>query len=149
MSMNAAPPAARALARRLLSLESGGQDDPEALAAAIDRATGRLRGRLAGLVGQHGFAALCARAVRLAQRETPTLAGITYDARPPGGLRGTHEFVLANASDPAAATAALASILAQLIGLLIAFIGQDLTVRLIHEAWPELAGGKAGPEGRT
>lgn len=147
--MDELPPEARVLARRLLRVESGGREEPEALAAAIDRAAARLRGRLAGLVGQHGYAALCGRAVRLAQREAPHLAGVTYDARPPGGLRGTHEFVLANAGDPAAAGDALASILAQLIGLLIAFIGQDLTVRLIHETWPELARGDAGPEGRT
>jgi hypothetical protein len=30
-------------------------------------------------------------------------------------------------------------LLAQLLGLLVAFIGEGLTVRLVHEAWPDLS----------
>ncbi len=72
--MPEAPPAARALARRMLLHEAGGRVEPVALAEAVERADARLRGRLADLIGLTGYTTLLARAVRLAQAEVPTLS---------------------------------------------------------------------------
>jgi len=142
-------PAARALARQVLLHEAGGRPEPAALAEAADRAYARLHGRLAGLMGQTGYTLLVARAVRLAQAEEPVLVGVTVDAWAEDGLRGAGAFALATRDDPGAAADGLAAILARIIGLLVTFIGEDLALRLVREAWPELAAGQDAAEGRA
>jgi len=99
-----------------------------------------LKGRLGGLIGQTGYTILVVRAVRLARGEVPTLEGVTVDTGAEGGLDGIRAFALA--SDAGADEAGLTAILAHVIGLLITFIGEDLALRLVREAWPELAHGQ-------
>jgi hypothetical protein len=41
---------------------------------------------------------------------------------------------------------AAVAITAQLLGLLVTFIGEPLTVRLVREAWPDASWGKIIPE---
>jgi hypothetical protein len=41
--------------------------------------------------------------------------------------------------DPEEIVEGNAILLAQLLGLLVAFIGEKLTLRVVHEAWPELS----------
>jgi hypothetical protein len=147
--MREVSPAARALARQLLLHEAGGQPEPAALAGAAERVDTRLRGRLTNLIGPTGYSTLVARAVRLAQAEVPALEGITVDAGDAGaegGLHGVREFALASGGDPGVAAAGLTAILAHLIGLLVIFIGEDLAVRLVREAWPEIAPDPADSE---
>lgn len=150
--MPQAPPAARMLAGRVLSYEAGSSPEPAALAEAADRADARLRGRLAELIGLMGYATLIARAHSLARAEIPTLRQITPEARGNDGSRGVRdyvEFALANSDNPRAAEAALSGILAHVIGLLITFIGEDLALRLVYEAWPEIENDQAATEGPT
>ncbi len=146
-------PAPRALARRALLDDAGERPEPAALAEAIERADARLRARLVDLVGLTGYTALVARAVRLARAENPALDRVTVDtgADAEGTLRGVREAVEAARArgDPRAAEAGLISILAHIIGLLITFIGEDLALRLVHEAWPEPAPDHAAPERRA
>jgi len=146
-------PGARALARRVLLREAGGQPEPAALAEATGRVEARLRGRLADLVGITGYTTLVARAVRLAQVEVPALERVTVDvhigAGAEGGLRGVREYALANDSDAAAVEDGLTAILAHVVGLLVIFIGEGLALRLIHEAWPVLADDQDNAEGRA
>jgi hypothetical protein len=141
-------PAARIVARRVLLHEAGGRTEPAALAEAAERADARLRTRLADLIGQTGYTTLVARAVRLAQAEVPALEGIAVAAGETGAaerLHGVHEFARTS-GDAAAIEASLGAILAHVIGLLITFIGEDLALRLIREAWPELAHDQAASE---
>jgi hypothetical protein len=136
-------PAAQVLARRVLRHEAGGRAEPAALAEAAERADARLRGRLASLIGQTGYTTLLARAVRLAQAEVPALEHVTVDALAigaEGGLHGVREFARAT-GDADAAEAGLSAILAHVIGLLVTFIGEDLALRLIRDAWPEVPDG--------
>ena len=147
-------PAARVLARRVLRHEAGGRAEPAALAEAAERADARLRGRLASLIGPTGYTTLVARAMHLAQAEVPALERVTVDALAPGaegGLHGVREFAeFARASgDAGAAEAGLSAILAHVIGLLVTFIGEDLALRLIRDAWPELPDGQRESEGRA
>ncbi|MCA1598582.1 MAG: hypothetical protein LC769_06090 [Chloroflexi bacterium] len=148
------PPAARVVARRVLLYEAGGRMEPAALTEAAARADARLRGRLADLIGLTGYTTLLARAVRLAQADIPALKGVTVVAgeagEPPaeGSLRGVPVFARAS-GDVAAIEAGLSAILAHAIGLLITFIGEDLALRLVHEAWPELASDPAAAEGHA
>ena len=144
-------PAARVLARRVLRHEASGRAEPAALAEAAERADARLRGRLASLIGPTGYTALVARAVYLAQAEVPALERVTVDALATGaegGLHGVREFARAS-GDAGAAEAGLSAILAHVIGLLVTFIGEDLALRLIREAWPELQDGQVESEGRA
>jgi len=145
------PPAARVVAWRILLHEAGGHVEPAALTEAAERADARLRARLADLIGLTGYTTLVARAVRLAQADVPALEGVTVAAGEPeaeGRLRGVPEFTRAS-GDAAAIEAGLSAILAHVIGLLITFIGEDLALRLVHEAWPDLASDQAASEGHA
>ena len=142
-------PAAQVLARRVLRHEAGGRAEPAALAEAAERADARLRARLASLIGPTGYTALLTRAVHLAQAEVPALERVTVDALAPGaegGLHGVREFARAS-GDAGAAEAGLSAILAHVIGLLATFIGEDLALRQIRDAWPELPDGQGESEG--
>ncbi|MDQ3549421.1 MAG: hypothetical protein M3439_11460 [Chloroflexota bacterium] len=132
-------PAMKDVAQRLLAHETDGRSDIDALAVAIERIHLLLRDRLGGLIGQAGFAALFSRALHLARRENPILIGISLDTQSRSGLQGTREFAMANAGDPGTAALALAKILEHVIWLLITFIGEELSMRLIADIWPELA----------
>jgi len=127
------------LARRWLLAEAGGRD-PAALAGALDRFCGRLHRRLSPLVGRAGVAALCTRALHLAQAEFPTLTAISFEDGVEPTLRGMTNFAATHALTEV--EAALSAILAHFIGLL-AFIGEDLTMRLLGELWPEAGQGVA------
>jgi hypothetical protein len=144
-------PAAQVLARRVLRHEAGGRAEPAALAEAAERADARLRERLASLIGPTGYTTLVARAVYLAQAEVPALERVTVDALATGaegGLHGVREFARAS-GDAGVAEAGLSAILAHVIGLLVTFIGEDLALRLIRDAWPELPDGQGESEGRA
>ncbi|HVA89493.1 MAG TPA: hypothetical protein VNL71_06595 [Chloroflexota bacterium] len=145
--MPEASPAPRALARYVLLHAAGDHPEPEALAVAAEQAAERLRGRLADLIGLTGYTILVARAVRLARADIPALEGVTVDTDAEGALYGVREFALAS-GDSAVAAAGLSAILDHIIGLLITFIGEDLAIRLIREAWPELAHGPVESEGQ-
>jgi hypothetical protein len=54
-------------------------------------------------------------------------------------LHGVHQFVLAHGDDHGVAEAGLIVMLGTVIELLSAFIGEDLALRLVWDAWPELA----------
>jgi len=140
---------ARDLARRALLDTDGGQREPAALAEAADHAYARLRDRLADLIGVLGYGTLVARAVRLAQAESPGLTRVTVAAQAEDGLQGLRAFTLASSGNPVAAAEGLAALLAHIIGLLVVFIGEDLAVRLVHEAWPELTSGPQALEGQA
>ncbi len=140
--------AARALARRVLLPDARECRDDAALAEAVARADAQLRARLVDLIGPTGYTTLVARAVRLAQAEVPALEQVTGDAGE-GTLRGVRAVVLASDGDLVMAAAGPTAILAHVIGLLIAFIGEDLALRLIHEAWPDLASDPAALEERA
>jgi len=142
-------PAVRTLARRVLLHEAGGRVEPDALAEAAERASAQLRRRLADLIGLTGYTMLVARAVRLAQAEVPAVESVTVDAGAgaAGSLRGVRALVLANSDEPGVTEAGLSAILAHVIGLLITFIGEDLTKRQIREVWPEVAHGRVDTGG--
>ena len=145
--MREVSPATKELARRLLVHEAGGRQAPADLAEATERAFQRLRQRLARLIGLAGFNALLARALRLAQADFPALERVAFDEHAGTGLTGARQFATAAAGDPAEAGAALVAVLAQFIGLLKTFIGEDLGVRLVREAWPDLTAGGMIPPG--
>jgi hypothetical protein len=137
--MSSVSSATRRLAHHILTREAGSQATSAMLTAATERICQRLRWRLTSLIGSLGFAALYSRALRLAQQEYPSLHSVEFSDGAEVRLIGLQEFA-ADVRDPVQAQDALAAIVAQFIVLLIAFIGEDLTLRFIDEAWHDHAG---------
>jgi hypothetical protein len=127
--------ARRQLAVRVLLHQAGPDADAAALAAAARRAYDDLARVVAPLIGQAGIEALTGRALHLAQRDYPWL----LHTREPEEVEGpfTQVVFTLERQDPAVAVEAAGSVFATLTGLLVTFIGEPLTVRLLRKAWPD------------
>jgi hypothetical protein len=120
----------RDLARRLVAHEAAAEVSPMDKSSTC-RVCEKLRRPLSTLIGSAGYRALLARAMTLAKREAPALAAVQVkEDASLDGLVG--EAVQANAE-----------IIAQLLELLTAFIGESQTLRLLHDIWPDLPGEEA------
>jgi hypothetical protein len=128
-------PALRQLALKALTQRAGAAADGAALAAAAQRAYDNLAQVSAPLVGQVGVDALTGRALYLAQRKYPWLV----HTREPEQWKGPFAQIVfcLERQDPAVATEAAAAVLTILTGLLVTFIGEPLTARLLRKAWPD------------
>ena len=87
----------------------------------------RLRVALARFAGSDGFTSLVRRALALASADDPALRQLSVKAD--GSVEGLERV----ASD------AVVAIVAQFLGLLVTFIGEPLTLRLVRDAWPDAA----------
>jgi hypothetical protein len=126
----------RPLGQRLIDEERrvGGEDSGAESRAAL-RVCEKLRHPLSTYAGVAGFRSLLKRAHGLASSEVRWLEAIEIQAD--GSFRYSAETEAQLASEDAGrATGALVS---QLIGLLDTFIGEALTLRLVHEVWPNVA----------
>ncbi len=143
--------AARAWVERVLVQGAGEGRESVALAEVAIQAEVRLQVRMVDLVGVRGYAALVARALRLSQAEVPALAPVTVDPGAEGRLQGVRAFVESTRANGGSrvAEAGLIALLAQIIGLLITFVGEDLALRLVREVWPEPTQDVAVEEGRA
>jgi hypothetical protein len=124
----------RDLAERLIAYEAKGNKSPKAknpLASLVDE---RLRLHLAALMGRVGFRALLSRALVLANAEIPWLRAV--DVQADGSLEGLDELKARVGSNEFLEGCVV--LLAQFLGLLVTFIGEDLTLRLVRESWPKL-----------
>lgn len=92
----------------------------------------KLRAPLATLLGNAGFHALLARALALASQEVPWLRSVHVQGD--GTLDGLDE----SPAHMRELTADGIVLVAQLLGLLVAFIGEKLTLQLVRETWPKL-----------
>jgi hypothetical protein len=143
------PPISEKLARRLLSSEGGDHPSPEELVAVTAAVYTQLRARLAVFLGEQGFDALWRRAVHLARREFHAWDDAAGEGSLPALPPGLHGVV--RGGDAAEAHARLIAAFARFIALLFTFIGEDLGVRLIYQAWPDRPPDAADPhaEGAT
>ena len=131
---NSATPKLKAVARRLLLYEAatGTRVGPDGSAAF--RVCDKLREPLGKLLGVGGFRTLLSRAQVLAGSEVPWLRELRI--KPDGSLAGLGELeAKADLRSVAEGEVALA---AQLLGLLVTFIGPALTLRLLHDIWPKM-----------
>ncbi len=125
----------RNVAERLIAHEhTHGQGPVGSAAIGAFRACERLRPQLAILMGTMGFRALLSRALALATVEVPWLHATHVDTA------GTIVFLDGREApvDSGALDEGGVVLLAQLVGLLVAFIGPSLTSQLLCEAWPTL-----------
>lgn len=132
MSRTGASQAARELADRLVAFEATQPVSDEDRMATC-RVCEKLRRPLSHLTGPAGFSSLLSRSLTLAQGDAPVLreVRVTED----GALEGLE----------GEAAQASATLVAQLLELLITFVGESLTLRLLHDVWPDLP----APESQT
>jgi hypothetical protein len=132
--MSRATPKMREFAARLIAHETRGNKSFETRAAAAFLAGEKLRPQLSTLVGIAGYRALLSRALALAGPEVPWLRAV--HVKTDGSFDGLDE--LGAQVGPEKTVEGSVVVLAQLLGLLVAFIGENLTLGLAREVWPEL-----------
>jgi hypothetical protein len=127
------------LVRRLLRYEAGESQDQESLIGASECVLDKLRVHLSKRIGQEGFRTLLARALTLTTAHFPQLSGIRVGADGSlVGLRGVLSQQTPDRETGEDAVEGVAALLAHFLGLLITFIGEDLTLRILSTVWPEL-----------
>lgn len=131
--MNEASLAAQDLARRLIALESAQEPGSDTGDSPALRAVDKLRFPLSKLAGADGFRFLLTRALTLAKAYSPSLTQIHVESN--GSLQRAMDTPVSEASNGAADGET--ALLVELIGLLIAFIGEALTLQLLRVAWPD------------
>lgn len=129
-----ATPQLKELARRLLVFECALSKTPELGGCGAFRVCGKLRGPLGKLMGTGGFRALLSRALVLAGGEVPWLLALRLKAD--GTLEGLDE--LEPRLDASSVAEGDVILVAQLLGLLLTFLGPALTLRLLQDIWAEL-----------
>ena len=129
------PPVSRQLARRLLTYEAAAGSNSEPTESAASRVCEKLRRPLCSLAGVAGFRSLLSRALTLARAEAPSLSTVEVGAD--GSLKGLDERGPQKDRDMSNEGGAI--LIAQLLGLLLTFIGRGITLRLVQDVWPEPA----------
>ena len=130
--MNAPSPAMHDLARRLLAASRSAPAKAEAGLHAHEAVLmfETLRITLSKSTGANGFASLLNRALVLARAEVPDLQSVQIGTN--CRIEGLEELAATDGGVDAAVKLA-----AHLLTLLVTFIGEPLTVRLLHEGWPD------------
>lgn len=133
----------RALTERLIAAERRSGRPPPAGGRAAFRVCEKLRAPLCTFAGVAGFRSLLSRALVLAKADAPWLGGMQVTAD--GSFQFSPEMA-AQLDTPEAAEAA-AALTDALLGLLFTFIGEALTLRLVHDVWPKAAITDSTPAG--
>jgi hypothetical protein len=140
---NLATPKLREFAEWLLAYEAAAAALPETSVPPEFRICEKLRRPLTMLAGSTGFHSLMCRALTLAQREAPSLGAVQVKAD--GSLWDGD--VGPNLKNHDASGGAL--LVAHLTGLLFTFIGETLTLRLMHDVWPDASFDSRGSIGKA
>ncbi len=132
--MDGDTPRLRAFARRLLAHNTDGGKPGAIKDSENFRVCEKLRGPLSRLAGVGGFQSLLARALALAGEEVSWLRGLHVNAK--GSLEGLEKLEAKPGSREIAEGEVV--LVSQLLGLLVTFIGPDLTAGLLREIWPKM-----------
>jgi hypothetical protein len=133
--MTRVTPQMQDVAVRLVAYETKESKSSESGRPAAFLACERLRPHLATLMGQGGFRAVLARALAVASTEEPRLAAVQVKAD--GSLDGWDKLEVQ--VNPKELTESGILLVAQLLGLLVAFIGDNLTLRMVRDVWPKVS----------
>ena len=138
-------PEMRDLARQLLAYEADADKSSVPAESATLRTYEKLRQCLVSFAGVAGFQSIAVRALVLAQTDVPILCAVQVSAK--GSLQGLDEVEFqANLNkDPAGSQQAGedppgeagAILIARILGLLLTFLGEALTLSLLRSAWPD------------
>jgi hypothetical protein len=131
--MTLSPPLLRRFVRRALVDATGTRsEDPRQLAVAFDSLCERLHRQLQALFGIAAVSALFVRAVHVSTAEFPWLSNLLRkDEKACAGDRVASLDQL----DIETLEEGLAAVLAHHIGLLNTFVGEDLVLPLVQQAW--------------
>jgi hypothetical protein len=132
-------PQMREFAERLFADETAAATPSEAKMAVAFRVCEKLRRPLTTLAGAAGFHSLLLRALTLAKREAPSLGAFHVNAA--GSLESVEPDLYNHDAEGGAV------LVAHLIGLLFTFIGETLTLRLMHDVWRDASFNTLTPEG--
>ena len=127
-TLSTASPDTRELARRLIALEAARTETPIGGGNTAAMVCEKLRVPLAKLVGTAGFWSLMSRALAMSKAEDPVLDAIHL--RPDGSMEGFD--LIGRTQDSNSGVV----VVAQLLGLLVTFIGESLALRFVRDAWP-------------
>jgi hypothetical protein len=131
--MNRSTHEIRSFAKHLIAYEALGNGSSEKSKSLDFHVLEKLHPYLAALMGSGGFQALLSRSLALATAEVPWLSAVQVKAE--GALEGVEK--LHGQLDPDRFLEGQVVLLAQLLGLLKAFIGEILTLRLLRDVWPK------------
>ena len=126
----------RNVAERLIAYEAKESKSSRTPPSADFAVIVKLRSPFATLMGDGGFRALLSRALALTHGEIPELRAVTLKADGSVELQESTEKSSAHRELIAQGRLVL---LAHLLGLLVAFIGENLTLQLLLEIWPKLS----------
>jgi len=115
----------------------GASEGPLAGSLAAGRVFEKLSQRLNHLITPVGSEALLRRAVHQSRTEFPFLSQVQLTTGADPLIDRLRE--AAGTVEPSQADAGFVSVLGTLVALLDAFIGKDLTFRLLRDVWPQLA----------
>ena len=129
----------RDLAQRLLAYEAFADETSEPAESATLRVYEKLRKGLGEFAGAAGFQSLASRALALARTEAPSLGAVRVSAD--GALQGLGEIEHRLDIDKVRAGEFPAGeggiiLIARLLGLLLLFLGEALTMSLLRVTWP-------------
>ena len=148
--MSRASPKMRHFAKRLTVYERRRNTPSETKIPPAFQVCEKLRVHLAIFMGNTGFRELLSCALPRAQAEIPWLGAVHVKAD--GALEGLEELNAKRNPDELFEGGVV--LVSQLLGLLVAFIGEPLTLRFVREVWPEvplddLDLGKGGKDEKT
>jgi hypothetical protein len=130
-------PTTRDLARRLLVYEANAGKNSETTGSATMRVYEKLRGNLCVLAGVAAFQALASRALTLACSQVPRLRAVQVATD--GKLQGISELEPSMKADEDRLDEEGVILISSLLGLLLMFLGEDLTMNLVRNVWPDAA----------
>lgn len=120
------------LARRLLNYEAAAGDTSEPARSAVIRVCEKLRLPLSAIMGVADYRSLLSRALTLAKLEAPSLSAV--QVTPDGSLQDLSE--IGPSIDRKSNENGEVTLLAQLLGLFLAFLGAALTQQLLESVSP-------------
>jgi hypothetical protein len=132
-------PEMRDLAQRLLTYEAFPDRPSEPADSATFRVYEKLRQSLSAFAGVAGFLSLASRALALARTEVPCLSAVRVSED--GALQGLgeieHQFDIdkVQAGEFPAGEGGII-LISRLLGLLLVFLGEPITLRLLRDVWP-------------
>jgi hypothetical protein len=120
------------LAKQVLTIEAASRRASDAHAHEAVRVCEKLKISVSRLAGADGWASLLRRSLALARDDVPLLSHVTL--KPDCSMDGLEALA---AQDAQGAVEAGAAIVRHLLELLVTFIGEPLTLRLVRESWPD------------
>lgn len=125
----------RKLGESILAHERALLNDDGSPAVAVERACQQLYRRLSPLITPAGSQAFLSRSLHIAGTEFPFLHGVRAGPTAEECLQGLDPAL--NDIEETTTTSAFISVLSSMIGLLVTFIGHDLTMHAIRDVWPD------------